>query len=433
MRGVLLSSVLLVGCGVPSRERADAQPPPDGPHCGNGVLEEDPPGLGEECDDGALNGTSQSRCTKQCVPPNTNFWGQAPLRAVPLDHPAKRAVRVELSGETGWGVAFTNYDDTGVHVIRNYGFNHPLEYVTLRVQGPTVALGAISAGGFASHLLPLWAEEAGDGFHLYLADVPAGAAPTIHELPYPFVDGTHPQIFASRTRAAVLTLDQSSVPPYDLLAALIMVCAPGDVTTKTLRVPAPGRVRTVAVESTEWDDVASEFVEQVVQFFDDTSTFVAFANHVPPVSCEVDFQLYESGRGNWPFKVVAATSWVQGHDPIVTNTHPPPIATMTDTGDVYVWQFVQGVSGEALVAPFGRMPPGTRVIGTAVGGTTGVWGLLPSGRFHLLVSGDRTDIHAGALMPMELEGIPVPTEAFPYGDSGWEPGVVADGRLWVPI
>jgi hypothetical protein len=198
-------------------------------------------------------------------------------------------------------------------------------------------------------------------------------------------------------------------------------------------VPAPGRVRTVAVESTEWDDVASEFVEQVVQFFDDTSTFVAFANHVPPVSCEVDFQLYESGRGNWPFKVVAATSWVQGHDPIVTNTHPPPIATMTDTGDVYVWQFVQGVSGEALVAPFGRMPPGTRVIGTAVGGTTGVWGLLPSGRFHLLVSGDRTDIHAGALMPMELEGIPVPTEAFPYGDSGWEPGVVADGRLWVPI
>ncbi len=417
-------AVVLAACSEPARDVADAQLPPDGPHCGNGVFEYD---LGERCDEGTLNGTSQSLCTKQCEQASSEGWL---LHAVPLDLAARRYARVEFFGETKWGVAYTAYDDAGVHVLRNIGLNQPLEPIPLKVEAAPVALGAIGVG---QDTLPLWVEAATDGLHLYMADLPEGSPATIHEVPYPFPDGAKPQLFVTRLRSTAMLVDQSTVPPYDLLVALFIARTPTDITTKTLRVAAPGRARSVALEHTAWDGATDKLVQQVVQFFEDTSTFVAFSNVTPDLSCPCDFDLYESGRGNWPFKVVGGWGWHEGagsiQPPVPTNSHPPPLVTLTDTGDLYIWQFVDGISGESFVTPFGHMPTGTRVVGTFTAPIAGVWGVEPDGKLLLLNDADPLDLRSGSLMPQEFPGIEPWTE-LNAGDSGFERAFVADGTLW---
>ena len=399
--------------------------PPDGPHCGNGVFEYD---LGETCDEGAANGTSQSLCTKQCEQASSGEWL---IRGVPLDLPAKRYVRVGFWGQSNWGVAYTAFDDAGVHVLRNIGLNQPLDPIPLKVQAAPVALGALGVG---SSTLPLWVEHASDGLHLYMADLPSGAPATINEVPYPFPDGTKPQLFVSEFRFTAMLVDQSAEPPHDLLVAMFMARTPTDITTKTLRVPAPGRVRSLALEHTAWDRAADKIVQQVVQFFEDTSTFVAFSNITPNVPCVCDFDLYESGRGNWPYTVVGGTGWYEGGStplpPVPANSHPPPFVTMTDTGDLYIWQFVEGTSGESFIAPFGHMPTGTGIISALAGSIPGVWGIEPNGKLLLLNDADTVDLRSGSLMPREFAGITPWTELH-VGDSGFDRAFVANGMLWM--
>ena len=339
------------------------------PRCGDGIVDYFDPVLLEICDEGPLNGTPQGLCTKECDPGIAHPWN---LDGVPLDMAnAKRLLGMRFYGSPLGGIAFTAFDDQGVHVVRELLVGHTPTYVTLKVASAPIAFGRVDVGDLAS-FVPIWVEASGGTLHMYYANVPLDGPPEIHEVPYPFPDGTRPQLIASRGRATALLIDQSSEPPYDLLSALILIRGPDDIHTITARVPAPGVVRGVALETTEQDLHGNEpFIEQVVQFFDDTHTFVALEDREPPNPWNTDYQLYEAGRGDWPFRVVGGASWQEAgeypgdtNDPEI-NSRPTPLMVLTDTGDLYAWKFNHGISGETSVTPFGHVMPGSRNVGSA--------------------------------------------------------------------
>jgi hypothetical protein len=410
--------------------------------CGNGSLDfpSNTPQVWEECDDGALNGTTDSLCTKQCTSGAVDPWT---VLHASLGYPSTRNVQVYMHGQFPVGLAFTGFDDTGVHVIpamRPEYFNGVVPpLITLKVDSRPVALGVIDPMD-AGAVLPIWIESASSApqLRMYYADVFHGA-PEIHEIVYPFPDGTRPSLVVSRDRVSVMLLDQSSVAPYDLLVALILVRSPTDVVTSTLRIPSPGLVRGVAVESTENDGIANvQSVEQVVQFFDDTLTFVAIENRVPtptdPWSLNGSYQLYESGRGRWPFHVVSGTTWFEGGFSLGVGdpkyTHPMSLATLTDTGDIYLWQFSSGLDGESFLAPFGHVAVGTRVMGMADApwdDRAGLWALEPDGHVVVLKDADGLDLRSGALKPQRFPAGAAWIMSAGVDDSGRKGGFSADG------
>jgi hypothetical protein len=370
-----------------------------------------------------------------------------------LGHPVTRSVRVSFVDNAHWGegLAFTNYDATGVHVIWDLPFTPYFMGIAppiddLRVQSAPVALGAVEVGGLANGggIAPIWIEATGSGVpKMYIAIPATSGPPETHEIPYPFSDGTAPSLVVSTEMYSVMVIDQSSVPPNDLLVASVILRSPTDVVTTTLRLPAPGHVRGPPVTANGSTDNVTPDVRQVVQFFDDTHTFVVIEERQPhgdPLANSASYQLSEAVRGAWPFRVVDGVDWQEGCNDSGMFINPPeyrfplPLALLTDTGDIYVWQFTGGVEGESGLVPFGHVAPGTRWIWRGGGG---VWASLeavePDGQMVVLNDSDCQDLRSAALRAQRFPAVApwaTSTEVVGVSSFGFRGGLITDGAIW---
>ena len=225
-------------CAPGARIANDAQATSDGttvdagvPSCGNGILDE-----GELCDDGALNGGPQSMCTIECLRPSFT---------VPAAHlltfPSTIDSFVELTpfrigtileGSIGISVALE------VHVDSSFGTNQVPQLVTFGVfsQATSIARLQFQTPDEPGADSPLWTEKGADGApHLYFADVTAG---TVHEVPYPFQDGTDGHLVACQGISTVL-IDVSATT-HELLVATITGRSSSDIHVTSARFPSGG-------------------------------------------------------------------------------------------------------------------------------------------------------------------------------------------------
>ena len=197
-----------------------------------------------------------------------------------------RLVAIDYDDANAWGLAFSALGESAVHIVHLVSESNyagtPLAISSLPVSSPVVALGAIGVNG--TGLVPIWIEA----------------------------------------------------PPSD----------PDQVMVKTLRLPAPGRLRGAVVQSLSGDRVTGVAnVQQVVQFFEDA------------------------------------------------------LETVTDAGDVYVWQFSQGLQGEDLIAPFGHVAPGALPLAVGLNHPTGFWGLDPDGEQVFIADSSCDDLESQGLRP----------------------------------
>jgi hypothetical protein len=172
------------------------------PRCGDGVVQ-DP----EVCDDGDLNGTSQSFCTIVCGSDELNTPYEVGRWLLPV--PAKWAE------SNGVATAFTNYDNEGLWVINDFtgavstvGTGQLLPAVKLFVHAaPTSA--AFGVDGI------FWIEQpyGGIGPKMYTTAVPVYNVPVVREIPYPFPQGEGGQIFGATI------FDRGIAAPHTLLSA----------------------------------------------------------------------------------------------------------------------------------------------------------------------------------------------------------------------
>ncbi len=383
----------------------------------------------EMCDDGARNGTVESLCNKYCV--DTDIERGRTYSHTYIGFTPKAAAAVKFGWGRG-GFAFTAFDDRGLVIapdIREHDFR-PLADATPVVSMTTVSLPTRSTPVAIGTVLlnetvgvPIWVERplGGDTApRMYYASVDAALQSTVHELPYPFPDGTQPTLHTSyHDRHGVLLVDQSRTPPYDLLVAMIVVRSPTDVTTSTLRVPAPGRVRGAAVETTTIEDPSVVYIQRLVQFFEDTGTFVAIVDRPPPGVPAAEARTYEVkelARGSWPSRVVSGTQWPEGCDEHGREaagytpsrypefSSPVPLALLTDTGDIYTWRFVEGLEGEQFVTPFGHVAAGSRVLRTYDVFLSALsW--EPDGTFVWLADSDCRDLKSTAMKAQRYAGV----------------------------
>jgi len=425
-----LAALLLLACSPAPRTHPDAAPDA-GPYCGDGIVKTIRGDRPEMCDDGPRNGAPDSYCTVYCRYGRYQDSSHGYVHSY-LGVPAVAAASVNFGWGRG-GYAFTAYDETGLVIapdlVASTDFQ-PLADTTPIVRIRTmhippvrtapVALGNLSLDPFIG--VPIWAErpQPGEAPRLYYAMVNPDLQPTVHELPYPFPDGSHPQIYTpyGGRPSAVVIVDQSANPPHHLLAAVVDVRSPTQVTTTTLRVPAPGRVRSHVISTSHQEEAGGPPVHRLVQFFDDSDTFVALVN-VPtpgdPMEQTGQYQLSEFARGRWPTRITASTTWPtcseyglsiqeQYHgDPAIT-FHPPPVMVVTDTGDAYKVQFGEELAGEFLLAPFGQVAPGTRVIGYDA--FPSLMGWEPDGSFVILPDGDCRDLRSTALQRQRFQHLP---------------------------
>ena len=444
IRKCFIGLLAVISCSQPGRSGGARE---GGPNllCGNGIVE---PDNEETCDLGALNGAPGGTCSRQCSEwPGGSVVAMEPH--LPLGESPTRAVTVLPTW--GHGIAFTSFDRSGIHVAPNirYGefvpadqLGNPPQQIELRVAADPVALGNVFVRD-DNELLPIWIEQApGDPIaHMYFAELAADYTASVHEIPYPFPDGTKPELVVSDWRRSVMIVDQSGTPPYDLLVAVLAVRSASDWTTTTLRVAAPGRTRGAAVEATADEDPANPSImtQRVVQFFDDTHAFIALED-LEPVDGSFGsspYQLYESARGSWPFRVVGGDIWVEGcddHGAYPTQlpaslTHPYPLAVLTDSGDIFMWQFDHSPDGENLPSPFAHVPAGAGALHTWDDNySVLVHVLAPDGIMYELKDADCQDLQSGALAPLLVTATtpwsvvaPVLYRGFSYG------GTISDG------
>jgi hypothetical protein len=281
-------------------------------------------------------------------------------------------------------------------------------------------------------LLPVWVEQKQPGDptpRMYYAELASDLTATVHEIPYPFPDGTRPNLLVPWDWTTLLVVDQSSAPPYDLLAAVLIVNSPTDRTWVTLRVPAPGRVRGAAIESLLPEDYEppNTWTHRVVQFFEDTHAFVALDDVGKQDPTDLTpHQLFESARGSWPFHVVDGDHWVEGcdnhggfNDIPAALRHPYPLVVLTDTGDIYTWQFSDGPGPESFLAPFAHVAPGSSALRTS-GDTYNnhLHVLEPDGTMVRLEDADCQDLRSGAMQPLRITATDPWTTAI-HVDGNW--------------
>jgi len=399
-----LVALVAWGCSAPPRDHVDASADAEVNLCGNGVIDWDGDGdsnMAELCDEGALNGTPEGRCTKQCNPaegtpiPSTRLFdvGRPIDRTTPI---------ISYWGDSA--IASTSVGDHGIVVWKSNPDPGP-NPIELRVQAPAVAVGEIIMwrGG------PAWIEmNPGESPHLYYAELLDSGGAEVHELPYPFPDGTRPEIMRRSYNADVGVLIVDHNATGELLVAMVIARSATEVVTFSKRFAAPAGVRGIAVDTGSYRDRVEQRdgSRQIIVFFDDPGSFVSidvrFTGDLYATWGTVE--ITEAARGPWPYRVIAGdTFWKQcsaeyGH--IDSFTHPVPLFVLTDAGDILVWQFDHGLSGESFVPPFARVTPGTRAISGRYGSSAFV--LEPDGTALRFTDGDCRDLRSTAIMPTRV-------------------------------
>ncbi|MCW5801932.1 MAG: hypothetical protein KIT31_06050 [Deltaproteobacteria bacterium] len=395
----------LVACGVPPSPGGNVPDGTSGAVCGNGMYETPPafPESRELCDDGVLNGTAESSCTTECIR-GTGAW-QA---FCPADVGIRvdRIADVSFPGTLGYGLAYASLgEDRGVQVVRDTrnhceeGLSPP---ISLRISSAPVALGRVAVRDTGGPL-PVWIEipSGEERPHLYDALLGEAMQPEIHEIPYPFPRFQKPELLLSaNTKPGLVLIDQDPRPPHDLLLASFVVRSADDIVTTTRQLPSPGASRGTVVDASGlWDKERGEFVHQFVQFFDEPGSFLRIETRVPhqdPWAVSSSYAFEEIGRGSWPFRVLAGDLWLERCllDELV---HAPPIAVLTEGGDVYVSQFSGPVVSE-VIAPITHVHPGARFIGLErFDYVSGVWSLEPDGTAVRAADGGCRNLQSSAL------------------------------------
>ena len=404
----------IAACSAPGRSVPDAAA--SGSVCGDGIVEVneetvDAPFADEQCDDGPLNGTPQSHCTKQC---RTVQLQAFPIHSFALGYRVSQAVIVGVNGRLGW--AFLTPDEPGLHVRWRAGG----PAFILQVHSPATAVAQFLV---ANGALAVWTEGptgTDPAVHLYYAEFDDSLQPQIHELPYPFADGTTPWLLTLDDDSEVIVLDQTAGPSVELLAAVIDPTSP-QVTLTSVRVAAPGAVRGSALPI--WLYMRDQVLDpsqahnylRVVQFFDDTLTYVTLEVRLGMAVPSTPV-LSEFARGSWPFHVTGGIPWTKDDyhaclsaesDASVfanaaTYTHPSPLLVITDSGDLYQWQFDGRpvTSGEVGPTAWAHVAPHSLIThGYLPSSTANI--LEPDGQALLLADGDCTDPASVALEPFD--------------------------------
>ncbi|MCX5748048.1 MAG: hypothetical protein NT062_36775 [Proteobacteria bacterium] len=355
----------------------------------------------EVCDDGVLNGTSESHCDRNC--------NQAPslgdlshLRQANLQFSALSSVTIQTPGDN-FGLAYTEFDDSGVHAIRELhpwnfdGSTNPIVN-TLKVSGAPLALGSTQLHNSAV-IVPAWMERSDqDGsLHLYWARLPTDNEVEIHELPYPFTDGGSPSFIEGVGHDEIVIVDHSRTPPHDLLVVVFVVHDNLAFTTRTWRFPAPNKQHRVLVAGygKNW---TFQPHKQIVQFYD-TGAFVNLEevrldpSPLPHEATDIDVVMRFTGT--WPFQVAGGDMWGEWISTLI----PGPLAVISPSGDIYTWQFSSSPEAEQLT-PFASVQPGSLIQWFSHGGYMALWTLQPDGRLSILFDGDSLSITSSALQPI---------------------------------
>lgn len=426
--GVL--AVLLLACGPPPRAQSDgggdAGVGPDAavnteyntenpPQCGNGVLDEY-----EYCDDGPLNGTSSSHCTKQCASPVVLAFS---VNCEPIPAPLATFVN------GGDFIAAIAIGLPGIQTFPSSEQGLSTGNIAFESHGSGTAT-SITMGEFAhftsNNLLPIWVErDAAGAQHLYWLDRRTGDSV---EIPYPFPQGSGGVLTGNRTFVpALLDIDPAT---HELLIAIIAPVRESDVRLHVYKLPAPGASLGAVAAALASPDLANDTITTPTDH-----RFLVFASENNNW-VQVDVRQYEydtyaenneydvtlESRGTWPTHVIAALGWLEGAaetrvaTPLtVALSHPSPFAIETTDGSIYTWQFAADPVGETFLTPLGHVPPGS-VLEWA-GGTAGVGkypieGLLslaPDGSMTAMWDGDPTAVNSPGLAIQALPVAPTDT------------------------
>lgn len=419
-------------CSSPHARPSDAAiedapaPRPDASLCGNQVLDRN-----EQCDQGLRNGTPQGRCTRQCI--NGVYPNAAIAYSTRLPgHKVIEPFRVQLRGDTH--VVFRDDDAVYLALGLNDGtIGRSFTPTLLKMRGaaPPTSLGwFITGDSFTempmSYSFPLWIEQPSTQTQgvqgLYWAHLDSSNTPVIHSLPYPFPDGSGGVILSTYERAPII-VDQSSVPPYDLLVAVLSANYQAGFHFTTARIPSHGMQRGVVagnrlvLDSVEQSElVPPPQVHRIVQFYADTHAFSQIDVRPPTagdlLGLDGQFSIVESATGTWPFDVAGAADWreamVDGpYGDFTALSHPNPFAVINTDGTVYIWQFNASFPSEGFIAPFAHVAAGTRVAFTfyLAGATAVLWSLAPDGSVSILNDGDGEDLRSPSLEPETLPAI----------------------------
>jgi hypothetical protein len=354
-------------------------------------------------------------------------------------------------------IAFAGSGDTPLYVAvpneAEFSESDPPRLIPLQLHSPAMSVARLwrpptpqaTLGDWSS---PLWIEKAVPnvgGPWLVYATLDSQLVPTYFEIPYPFPDGEGGRLLVEPDQMPILV--DYSPATHELLIAVIVAYGDGTVRVLPSRLPAPGAQRGVLVGAPgKIREVSDDHTYEYVQFYDDTQTFQMFRIYAPtddPFSLTAQYPITEVAHGIWPTRVVDATYWLEGWDgwdPSTWQTSyvdPYPNAVLTDTGDVYIWQFNEVPSGEFPILPFGHAEPGARMWGdfAYVGCLPRpVWLLSRSGEQIALHDGDDNDVHSSALAPETGSGVPPWTTAA-FSQSLWEADITrtyfaADTKLY---
>jgi len=374
---------LIIGCSPARSEAPDASD-----LCGNGVREEHSEGgTSEQCDEGVLNGTPDSHCTKQCHAP----LGVVPPASGSVDLGASITRAFDVRGHEQRFVTLSEEDGT----IRLWRESTVPNIVELKVAEPAVSLGAFGN-------MPIWIENAQDGsHHFYLAELGDTAdSPIIHELSYPLSDGLEPRLVSAYSpEYGPLVIDHNATG--DLLVTALIVRSPTDVMMFSSRFPAPAGTPGTTVDTGFYrDHIRERWRRELVVFFDHPGSFVKIDVIVPsypnPTPPEIAFA--EASRGSWPTQVVTGDRFEKlCGDGTPSQWAPRPIAVLNDRGEIFTSQFERGLSdGEAFQEPFARVAPGTQALNSV---DDGVVVIEPDGTGVYLTDGDCRDTDSNAISP----------------------------------
>lgn len=398
------AALALVGCAPPDRAQdadVDASTPPDGPRCGDGVVD---PHF-EFCDEGPLNGTPQGHCSRQCAP-GTFIWGspwwahRLSLSAAPI-----LSEQILFPNAEGSGLAFVAEPRDAIHLIREISAviyqGQPYEERVIPAMGKVTSLASAVVAEYGS--CPFWIEQAADGAqHLFFAEWPADAEPIVHEVAYPFPEGTHASLSSSTGFHMLTVVDVSHT--QELFVGTLRFDAFPDIALQQRRFAAPIGDPDYVATTTFADPRVEEmddFSQIIVQFFTNPTSFVSV--HID--GTVASHTIEELGRGAWPYRVVAAQQWIGNWigecGPIpIERLWPFPFITLSDGGDLVIWQFDRPWGNGEIDPIFAHVEPLPRAIQTV---SRGILAYMPNGDGIYYTISDCTNLQAPALAPQRFE------------------------------
>jgi hypothetical protein len=231
------------------------------PRCGDGVVQ-DP----EVCDDGDLNGTTETYCNTVCGSDELLPWFEAGRWQLP--------VAAKWMKFNGLAFAVSNFDNDGIWVVNEIAAT--LERLPHGALIPSTKLIVHSAPISVEFGVDgiFWIEKpyGGNGPKMYTAKLPiVGGAPEIRELLYPFPNGEGGQIVWPAI------FDRTAAAPHNILSAFMVQNAAGDVVGYREQFdagPSPGEQQLVAIPSRDNFYGTQPIVSRLVRFFAGPTSYV---------------------------------------------------------------------------------------------------------------------------------------------------------------